>query len=85
MFTLVNIDANSLGTQNNTKVLAVPKQAIIRTGRNNRVVLVLGEGKFKSIDITLGRIFDEVIEVTSGLKEGDVIVNSGHFLILPPN
>ena len=81
MFTLVNIDANSLGTQNNTKVLAVPKQAIIRTGRNNRVVLVLGEGKFKSIDITLGRIFDEVIEVTSGLKEGDVIVNSGHFLI----
>lgn len=89
MFTSVEINANLRSTQQysatasqkSTQVLAISEQAIIRTGETDRVVLALGEGKFKSINITLGRIFDDVIEVTGGLQEGDVIVSSAQFLI----
>ncbi|MDT0594663.1 efflux RND transporter periplasmic adaptor subunit [Glaciecola petra] len=81
MFTSVDIQTYSQSTQNNPKVLAIPGQTIIRTGENNRVVLALGDGKFKSINVTLGRVFDELIEISSGLQEGDVIVSSAQFLI----
>ncbi len=81
MYTSVLINAYPASSNSSTQILAVPEQAIIRTGETNRVVLALGEGKFKSINITLGHVFDEVIEVTSGVQEGDVIVSSAQFLI----
>lgn len=65
----------------NGTVLGVPKQAVIRTGNSDRVVLALGEGKFKSVNVQLGRDFDEVFEVLDGLVEGDEIVTSAQFLI----
>ncbi|MFC4701343.1 efflux RND transporter periplasmic adaptor subunit [Glaciecola siphonariae] len=63
------------------RYLLVPSQAVIRTGRQNRVVLALGEGKFKSIEVTLGRMAQDMIEITSGLRAGDEIVSSAQFLI----
>lgn len=61
--------------------LLVPRQAIIRLGQQNRVVLALGEGKFRSIEVDLGMQFDEHIEVIAGIEEGDEIVTSTQFLI----
>lgn len=66
---------------NTSKVLAVPKQAVIRSGNSNRVVLALGDGKFKSINVQLGRAFNDVFEVLQGLVEGDEIVTSAQFLL----
>lgn len=59
----------------------VPKQAVIRTGRADRVVVALGEGRFKSIDVTLGRSNHSQYEVLEGLNAGDEIVTSAQFLL----
>lgn len=36
--------------------IVVPSEAVIRTGTQNRVVLALGEGKFKSVAVTIGNV-----------------------------
>ena len=76
MFAEVSID-----TATTEQILQVPQQAVIRTEDNNRVVLALGDGKFKSVGVTLGRTTNDNIEVLDGLVEGDEVVLSGQFLI----
>jgi len=67
--------------QNMEPLLLVPKSAVIRSGQSNRVVLALGEGKFKSIEVKVGRIDDENIEILAGLDEGEEVVTSAQFLL----
>ena len=62
-------------------ILTVPKSAVIRTGESDRAVLALGEGRYKSINIDIGRAFEEEYEVLNGLYEGDMIVTSAQFLL----
>lgn len=61
--------------------LLVDHQAVIRTGLQDRVVLAMGDGKFKSIEVKLGRNGDSKIEILDGLSAGDTIVTSAHFLL----
>lgn len=61
--------------------LLIPREALIRTGNQNRVVLALGEGRFKSIEVRPGRIGTTQAEVLEGLTAGDRIVVSAQFLI----
>ncbi len=63
------------------KSLIVPKEAVIRTGRSNRVVLALGDGHFKSVDVEVGRFDEQSAEILGGLDEGEKIVTSAQFLI----
>jgi membrane fusion protein, copper/silver efflux system len=63
------------------EALVVPKEAVIRTGNQDRVVLALGEGRFKSIAITRGRVDEEYAEILTGLSEGDTVVTSAQFLL----
>ena len=76
MFVEMTID-----TQPGATALLIPREALIRTGNQSRVVLVQGEGRFKSIAVTVGRIGDRQAEVLSGLEEGEQIVTSAQFLI----
>ena len=76
MFAQVEID-----TGNTTPSLVVAKEAVIRTGEMNRVVLALGEGQFKSIEVQTGRSDDNYIEILNGLKQGESVVTSAQFLI----
>ena len=61
--------------------LLIPKEALIRTGKQDRVVLALGEGSFKSIAVTVGRFDNENVEIITGLSEGDKVVSSAQFLL----
>jgi Cu(I)/Ag(I) efflux system membrane fusion protein len=61
--------------------LLIPREALIRTGNQNRVVLALGEGRFKSIAVRPGRIGPRQAEILEGLTAGDRIVVSAQFLI----
>ncbi|BFM10562.1 efflux RND transporter periplasmic adaptor subunit [Simiduia litorea] len=63
------------------EVLTLPRAAVIRTGRQNRVVLALGNGRFKSVAVQLGNMDQDFIEITEGLVEGDLVVISGQFLL----
>ena len=64
-----------------TPTLQVPRQALIRTGSQNRVVLALGDGRFKSVAVTLGRIGIGEAEILKGVEGGDRVVSSAHFLL----
>lgn len=63
------------------ETLLVPREALIRTGGQARVVLAKGDGRFKSIAVQVGRIGEHDVEILSGLREGERIVSSAQFLI----
>ncbi len=62
-------------------VVKIPSQALIKTGDREAVVLALGNGKFKPVDVVAGMQSNDEIEIISGLMEGDEVVTSGQFLI----
>jgi membrane fusion protein, copper/silver efflux system len=62
-------------------VLAVPSQAVLRTGERNVVVVDLGGGHFQPRDVVLGAEGDGQVRVISGLNDGDRVVTSAQFLI----
>jgi Cu(I)/Ag(I) efflux system membrane fusion protein len=64
-----------------SKALLVPKEAVIRVEKSNRVVLALGNGRFKSVNVEIGRADTSSIEILSGLESGDEIVTSALFLL----
>ncbi|WP_462163394.1 efflux RND transporter periplasmic adaptor subunit [Pseudoalteromonas xiamenensis] len=76
MFAAVQIHTSS--TQQH---LIVPKEAVIRTGSQDRVVLAKGDGRFKSVEVQLGLWGKTHVEILDGLVEGDEIVTSAQFLI----
>ncbi|CCQ09225.1 Cobalt/zinc/cadmium efflux RND transporter,membrane fusion protein, CzcB family [Pseudoalteromonas luteoviolacea B = ATCC 29581] len=76
MFASVKIHANT-----DQATLNVPKEAVIRTGHQDRVVLALGDGKFKSVAVSLGKWGNNQIEIIDGLNEDEEIVISAQFLI----
>jgi Cu(I)/Ag(I) efflux system membrane fusion protein len=61
--------------------LAIPAEALIRTGLQDRVVLALGNGRFKSVQVRVGRMDDSHVEVLEGLEAGDGVVTSAQFLL----
>lgn len=63
------------------QTLAIPREAVIRTGRENRVIVALGEGKFIPMTVNVGVEADNDIEIISGLQEGDDVVVSSQFMI----
>ncbi|MCF6299574.1 MAG: efflux RND transporter periplasmic adaptor subunit [Proteobacteria bacterium] len=67
--------------RNTEQLLLIPKQAVIRSGKSNRVVLALGEGKFKSIEVEIGILDDDYAQILSGLNVGERIVTSAQFLL----
>ena len=74
-------EATILGAAAGKPALFIPREALIRTGFRNAVVLALGEGRFQPVEVTPGVESDDWIEIRHGIKEGDVVVTSGQFLI----
>jgi len=67
--------------QSEQKTLLIPKEAVIRSGSSERVVLALGEGRYKSINVKVGRYDHESAEILAGLVEGEKVVSSAQFLL----
>ena len=70
---------------NNREAVTVPSEAVIRTGRAERVILKTGEGVFKPRLITTG-LRDGFgsggrTEIVQGLNAGEEVVASAQFLI----
>ncbi len=72
----------TIATETRKGVLAIPEEAVIRSGRRSLAVVALGGGRFSPRDVTLGiDSGDGWIEVLDGLAEGQQVVTSGQFLI----
>ncbi len=61
--------------------IAVPSEAVIRTGERNVVVVALGDGRFAPRDVKLGPAGEGWVQVLHGLQAGDEVVTSAQFLI----
>ncbi len=61
--------------------LAIPLEAIIDDGRTQRVVRQLEGGGFDVVEVETGIQTKGIVEILSGLQEGQKIVVSGQFLI----
>jgi Cu(I)/Ag(I) efflux system membrane fusion protein/cobalt-zinc-cadmium efflux system membrane fusion protein len=77
MFANVRIQA-----QTRRGTLAVPDEAVLRSGQRSLVIVALEGGRFDPRQVTLGiDSGDGWLEVLDGLSEGEQIVTSGQFLI----
>ena len=76
MFAQVTIHART----DSSNVL-IPREALIRTGRTDRVVLAMGDGRFKSVNVKVGRQAEKRVEILQGLAAGERVVTSAQFLL----
>jgi Cu(I)/Ag(I) efflux system membrane fusion protein len=61
--------------------LLIPEQAVIHSGESRVVFVDLGEGRLQPRRIRTGRRNHDSIQVLDGLKQGEVVVTSGNFLL----
>lgn len=62
-------------------IITIPAEALILTGRENRVVVQRESTGFASISVKVGMMAQGQAEIIEGLKEGDHVVVSGQFLL----
>jgi Cu(I)/Ag(I) efflux system membrane fusion protein len=62
-------------------VVHVPREALIRGGSVDRVVLALGDGRFRAQPVQVGIESGDRVALVSGLSAGDRVVTSAQFLI----
>jgi len=61
--------------------LAVPSEAIIRTGKRVLVVVANDLNRFAPVEVTLGSEIGNQTVITAGLAQGQKVVASGQFLL----
>lgn len=76
MFARVTIQGDSVG-----EVVHVPREALIRGGSVDRVVVALGEGRFRAQPVQVGIESGERVAIRKGISAGELVVVSGQFLI----
>ena len=62
-------------------IIVIPLEGLIRTGREERVVIDLGEGRFEAREVVSGIESGDYVEIIQGVDEGERVVTSGQFLI----
>ncbi|MBI4746101.1 MAG: efflux RND transporter periplasmic adaptor subunit [Deltaproteobacteria bacterium] len=63
------------------KAVAVPEDAVLDTGERQAVILDLGAGRFKVLDVKVGLKGEGYYHILSGLAPGWKVVTSANFLI----
>ncbi len=61
--------------------VTIPRNALIRSGTEDRVVVALGEGRFVPRRVTAGAESGERIAIMDGLAAGEQVVVAGQFLL----
>lgn len=64
-----------------TSGLAVPTEAVIRTGKRTVVMVAESGGQFRPVTIATGAEIGDKTIITAGLSEGQDVVASGQFLL----
>ena len=62
-------------------IVHVPREAVVRGGTSNRVVVDHGDGKFESRTVLVGIESGDRVAIRRGLNEGERVVVSAQFLI----
>lgn len=75
MYAVVTIEGGAARPQ-----LLVPKSAVLRTGKQDLVIVAEGENRFRPQPVRLGGGTREHYAVLDGVNEGDIVVTSAQFL-----
>ena len=62
-------------------VLSVPRSAVIDSGREQKILVALGEGRFEPRTVRLGQRGEAYVEVLEGIVSGESIVVAANFLL----
>ena len=65
----------------NRDTLVIPQEALIQTGKENRVIVKLEDNSFTARKVTVGMLSQGKAEIKDGLEEGEQVVTSGQFLL----
>jgi len=71
----------SLAQDSVADTLAVPSEAVIRTGTRNVVIVAEAQGRYRPVEVVLGEERGSETIVLDGLDAGQQVVVSGQFLI----
>ena len=71
----------SFAQRNPVKVLLVPTESVIQTGKRSVVIVEQEPGKFVPVDVDTGMEVNGQTEIRKGLEAGQKVVVSGQFLI----
>ena len=61
--------------------LLVPSEAVIRTGKRNLVMVAVAGGRYRPVEVQVGREGGGKTQIIAGLAQGQKIVASGQFLL----
>ncbi len=62
-------------------VLSVPREAVINSGNQQRLIVKTDEGRYQARQVVTGLESGEWIEIQSGVQAGETVVTSAQFLI----
>lgn len=63
------------------ETIIIPSEALIRLGREERVIVRLDDSHFRPARVVSGLEADGRVEILEGLAAGEIVVTSGQFLI----
>lgn len=63
------------------KMLVIPREAILYSGRHRYVFVDKGKGKLEPREVATGQSIDGNVQVIDGLSEGERVASSGTFLL----
>ena len=63
------------------ETVVIPSEAVIRSGKSERVFVVRAPGKFEPVVVKLGIQSAGQVAVLEGIEDGDEVVVSGQFLV----
>ncbi len=61
--------------------LSVPADAIVDTGLAKQVFVQTSPGRFEKREVEIGWRFDDRVQIVSGLRQGEMVVSAGTFLV----
>lgn len=62
-------------------VIAIPREALIRSGQTERAIIAKGKGRFEAQEVKSGIESGDWVEIISGIDEGTEVVTSAQFMI----
>ena len=71
----------SIISEHTGPVIHIPRDALILDGGTPRVIIALGDGRFRSRAVVPGDESGDRVQIMDGLQEGEMIVVSAQFLI----
>ena len=63
------------------RMLSLPIDAVIRDGQGAKVWIQSASRQFRPVEVKTGQETDDRIEIVSGLREGDIVVVTGAYLL----